>query len=99
MVWSLYDVKRFHFRTWIFKPSDGRSQVDVARIIDDGDAEILTSLYDVAVEKPATLVLKNVNLTYNGTYEFSLVAGGSSSVVIYIAGKLLFMCKLDFFTP
>ena len=91
IVWFFTDdISSLIFRSWIFTPSDGRPLVRLARIVDDGDVHVLTSSYEVAVEKPATLVLKNVNVTYNGTYEFSLsaVSVGTSEVVVYIAGKL-----------
>ena len=91
-MWSFDDdIKSFSIRTWIFTPSDGRPQVGLARIIGDGDVEILTTSYEVAVEKPATLVLKNVNLTYDGTYQFSMPRAGSSEVIVYIAGKFSIM--------
>ena len=101
IMWSFdNDITEFSSRTWTFTPSDGGSQVGLAIIIGHGDVAKSTTLYDVAVEKPATLVLKNVNLTYNGTYQFSLSPGASASeVVVYIAGKLLIMCKLELFTP
>ena len=90
VVWSFTDtINRVSTRIWSFYPSDGQSRVDLARIIGHGDAEKFTTSYEVAIEKPATLVLKNVNLTYNGTYEFSLSPGGSAAsvVVVYIAVK------------
>ena len=95
IVWSFTDdIKSFSLRLWTFTPSDGRLQVGLARIIGDGNVHIFTISYEVAVEKPATLVLKNVNLTYDGTYEFSLSpSGGSSSqVFVYIAGNFFFIC-------
>ena len=91
IVWSFTDdLTRFSTRTWTFTPSDGRPQVNLAIIIGDGNVQRLALPYEFAVEKPATLVLKNVNLTYDGTYKFSLSPGGSSfDVFVYIAGKLL----------
>ena len=93
IVWSFTDaLKRYSTRTWTFTPSDGQPEVGLAKIIGDGDVEILTTSYQVAIEKPATLVLKNVNLTYNGTYRFSLSPhAGPSDIVVFIAGKFLFM--------
>ena len=90
IVWSFTDdIESFSNRLWIFTPSDGRRRVGLAKIDGDGDVQMLTTSYQVAVEKPATLVLKNVNQTYDGTYRFSLSTDGSSEVVVYIAGKLL----------
>ena len=101
IMWSFTDdVNNIVLRSWSFTPSDSRPSVVLAIIASDGDVQILTTSYEFAVEKPATLVLKNVNLTYNGIYEFSLSPGGSSSdVFVYIAGKFLIMCKLEPFSP
>ena len=89
IVWSFTDdIKSFSLRLWTFTPSDGRPSVVLAIIVGDGNVQIVTTSYEFAVEKPATLVLKNINLTYDGTYEFSLSSGaGSSEVFVYIAGK------------
>ena len=49
-----------------------------------------SSLPNISVEDPATLVLNSVNASYNGKYRFLvLVAGGSgeSSVEFYVVGK------------
>ena len=90
LAWSFTDdIKDSSTRTWTFTPSDGRPQENLAIIIGDGDVKPLTTSYEVAIEKPATLVLRKVNLTYDGTYGFSLLPGGGlSQVVVYIAGKL-----------
>ena len=91
IIWSFDDdIKSFSRRIWILTPSDGRPRVGLAKIEGDGGVQILTNSYQVAVEKPATLVLKNVSSTYDGIYEFLLSPGGSSShVFVYIAGKFL----------
>lgn len=62
--------------------------MQLARIIHDGPSQIRTKLYEVAIEKPATLVLKNVNGSYDGTYQFTLVTFhiDISEVVVFIAG-------------
>ena len=88
--WS-YDVdaSKVYFRVWYFKSSDG-SLVPLAFITHGGDPHILkSSLPRVDIEKPATLVLKNVDLSFNGTYLFQLIApgGGRSEVVLFVAGK------------
>ena len=49
-----------------------------------------SSLRNISVEDPATLVLNNVNASYNGKYRIAvLVVGGSgeSSVEVFVAGK------------
>ena len=99
IAWSFTDdIKGFSHRHWIFTTSDDRRQVGLAKVEGDGDVQILTTSYEVAVEEPATMVLKNVHLTYDGTYQFSLSPGaGPSEVVAYIAGKfLLYLFKLHF---
>ena len=91
LVWSFTDdIKSFSFRLWTFTPSDGRPEVGLAEIKGHGDVKILTTSYKVAVEKPATLVLKNVSVTFDGTYRFSLSPHANpSDVFVYIAGKFL----------
>ncbi|CAB4040250.1 Hypothetical predicted protein [Paramuricea clavata] len=49
-----------------------------------------SSLPGVAVEPPATLVLKNVDERYNGKYQFGVQiagGGGKAEVDVFIAGK------------
>ena len=89
-------------RSWFFTSSDG-SFVDerLAVIIFDGQPQIdNTGLSGVSIVKPATLLLKNVNQTYNGTYRFDLSGrggSGSSQVVVIIASK--FFKTLALITP
>ena len=89
--WSFdYVIDPVTRRIWTFTPSNDQPRVSLATIDNDDPVKILTNLFDFAVEKPATLVLKNVNLTYNGTYQFILspsVGVASSAVIVYIAGK------------
>ena len=91
--WSFtHDVSQVSSRTWYFTSSDG-SFVNkrLARIIDDEVLQIDNSgLSGVLIAKPATLFLKNVNQTYDGTYRFDLSGrggSGSSRVVVFIASK------------
>ena len=93
--WSFnIPISRVLLRVWYFTSSDG-SFVNkrLVRIIDDGAPQIFNSgLSGVSIAKPATLFLKNVNQTYNGTYRFDLSgrsgSGSSSRVVVSIASKL-----------
>ena len=89
IMWSFDDdIKWYSTRTWTFTPTDGQPLVGLARISGDRAVQLFTTSYEFAVEKPATLVLKNVNLTYDGTYQFSLSQdAGASEVIVYIAGK------------
>ena len=91
IMWSFDDkIRSFIYRLWAFTPSNGQPQARLAIIFGDGDVQILTTSYEVAIEKPATLVLKNVNLTYNGTYKFFLSSRARpSEIILYIAGKVL----------
>lgn len=62
-----------------------------------------TSLPEFEIVKPATLILRNVDDRYNGTYEFSIqgktfswftprpVRSSYSYVTIFIAGKSFFL--------
>ena len=76
------------FRSWSFRSSGGGDAELLAEIYRDYPSQILTKLYQVAIEKPATLVLKNVNGSYNGTYGFTLITSYTifSEVVVFIAG-------------
>ena len=94
------DISKVKFRIWYFTSSDGRfNDEELAKIVEDEEPEILTThLTGVGVEEQATLVLKNVNQTYDGEYVFSLTAGsansGLSKVTLIIAG--IFFCLLHF---
>ena len=90
------DISKVKLRIWYFTSSDGRfKEEELAEIDDDEEPEITTTrLTGVEVEEQATLVLKNVNQTYDGVYEFSLTAGsasGLSEVTLVIAGIFLFI--------
>ena len=91
--WSFTDdVSQVSSRTWYFTSSDGSFvNTRLARIIDDKALQIDNSgLSGVSIVKPATLFLKNVNQTYDGTYRFDLSGrggSGSSRVVVFIASK------------
>ena len=90
IVWTFDDaIQSFTRRYWSFTSRDGRL-ITFAYVIGDGDVIILSSLFDFGVEKPATLILKNVNETYNGTYKFALVPSngvGEDEVIVFIAGE------------
>ena len=84
ITWSFNnDVSQVTSRVWYFTSSDG-SFVDerLAVIIFDGQPQINIGLSGVSIAKPATLLLKNVNQTYNGT---SGPGGGESEVVVTVA--------------
>ncbi|CAB4037301.1 hemicentin-1-like isoform X1 [Paramuricea clavata] len=85
------DISKVDSRVWYLTSSDGSINAKrLPRIIDDEKPRIYESgLSGVGIVKPATLVLKNVDQTYDGTYRFSLVApnGGASDVYVFIAKK------------
>ena len=93
ITWSFDDkISEVSSRTWFFTNSDG--SIDgkrLGRIIDDEKPRIDkdNGLSGVKIVKPATLILENVNQTYNGTYRFDVAApvGGRSEVVVFIASK------------
>ena len=91
--WSFSDdVSQVSLREWRFTSSDGSFVNErLARIIDDDPPQIFNiGLSGVSIVKPATLLLKNVNQTYDGTYQFQLSAPGGGSpfeVVVSIASK------------
>ena len=78
-------------RSWSFKRSAGNGAELLAEIYRSGILTIYTKLYEIDIEEPATLVLKNVNASYNGTYKF--IFGSSkfdeSTVDVFIASKFL----------
>ena len=82
------------FRSWTFT-SSGVTPESLAQIRADDKAIISTKLYEVDIEKPATLVLKNVNGSYNGTYRFTLLSPdpSTSDVFVFIAGKFHYYLK------
>ena len=85
------DINTVQARIWYFTGSDGSESV-IARIVDDDPPREIpnNTLPGVTIEKPATLVLNNVDKRYNGKYRFHLLAtgvGGNFRVVVFIAGK------------
>ena len=84
------------FRIWSFTSADGSFDSTIlAYIRGNGSALIRVGFPVIAVEKPATLVLKNVDNRYDGKYKFrvSAVTDTNSEVVVFIAGKFLLMVK------
>ena len=97
---SLRRRRELFDRSWYFTSSDGSKREPLATIYFDGEPGILnSSLPGVAIEKPATLVLKNIDLRNNGTYRFQLRnyfswrkfrhrhINEENEVVVYVAGK------------
>ena len=85
-------ISKVIFRAWYFTSSDSAAEEVIAYIRRDFDIEIVnSSLPGVAIEKPATLVLENVDSSYNGTYGFQIAASGEQGsifeVAVFIASK------------
>ena len=87
-----YSVTSVFLRSWSFLSGDGGPEQLLANITLNGNPVIKKniSLPDVKIEKPATLVLRNVSLLYNGTYIFNLAAfptSGLSKLTLFVAGN------------
>ena len=80
-------------RSWSFKRPGSSDNEIIARIIDNGNVQIIATNPVIAIEKPSTLVLKNVSRRHIGKYKFQLMALAitDSEVVVKIAGKFLFI--------
>ena len=81
-------------RVWAFSKNGSSSDLkNLVTIIVDGKPDITnTTLNNVNIRKPATLVLKNVNLDNNGTYRFTVTPAGVSlspfsEIVVIIKGN------------
>ena len=78
---------------WAFSKTGKSSDLKtVATIFNDKSDITNTTLNNVNITKPATLVLKNVNRDNNGTYRFSLTLVGVSvpqfsEIVVIIKGN------------
>ena len=89
-MWSFdNEIQSSTNRLWIFTPRYGLGLPEnLASISGAGAVFIHSSLIQFAVEKPATLVLKNVDSSYDGEYLFGLTSAESYSyVTVSITGK------------
>jgi hypothetical protein len=89
--WEIDDlISAVQFRIWSYKSSEGATAHRLARIFDDGSTDRGTKLFNFTIERPSTLVLNNVNQSYNGIYQFAYTASATfiSEVVVSIASKL-----------
>ena len=97
------DISEVRYRYWSFASSDGRIKEELAEASRNDNPVILTSrLTGVGIEGKATLVLKNINESYDGVYKFGLTTVnvvGSSEVRLIVAGTffiLLYLCFIYF---
>ncbi|XP_028399323.1 uncharacterized protein LOC114522774 [Dendronephthya gigantea] len=90
--WSFDDnISDVFSRSWAFTSTDGSfKDKTIATVSDDDNPKIRVSFPVIAVEKPATLVLKNVDHRYDGKYEFRVQSSteSSSEVTVFMAGLL-----------
>ena len=81
-------VPQFDFKSWSFSGVDGTKRL--ARIDSGGLTTFQELNIDFRIREPFTLVLRNVNETYNGTYYLVLVSSApdpeTSTVDVFIAG-------------
>ena len=100
IIWTFVGDPSQAILSWFFtKRADGSPTEVIAVKFGTNDPAIsIRSLPWVAIEDPATLVLRNVNDSYNGEYRFHVsVAGGGgvSSVEFFVAGKFFYEVKLQ----
>lgn len=94
--WSFtVSTSQVRLRTWNFNSSDGSRSGDLTAIFEDAKpgSKNLSLIPRFEIEKPATLILTNVDETYNGVYTFSLQRKSvflpdASKVTVYIAGRI-----------
>ena len=92
--WTYTSKQAVRHRAWYFTSSDGKFHEKLlARIFNDGNARLITREFDIEIIKPATLILKNVNRTYNGTYMFSIPPAQPVAVSVFIAGIYFIIIK------
>ena len=94
ITWTFDDNPSETLRTWFFTSSDGLRAGLLGGIFSDFQPQIrqdnlLIPVFNIT--KPATLILNNVNQSYNGTYRFILKADRqpkvTSDVIVFIASK------------
>ena len=98
---NIQNIKDVKFRSWHFTSSDGTLRNELlATISDDEEAVMETKLLaGLEIEKPATLVLKNVNQSYNGSYKFTIIgtgidgAGSAVTIIIAVTPKMKIECS------
>ncbi len=85
--WSFVDVIfQVKFRQWFFNSSDGSRTGQLAAIASDADIvqKNFSLIPGFDIEKPATLILKNVDRSYNGMYTFVIYTQSSPVTPIQV---------------
>ena len=87
--WTYTGVTDLQLRTWFFTSSDKKFNKEILAERFRNEYPVLkTTELDIDIQAPSTLILKNVNITYNGTYRFELSPGSLvSEVSVFITGK------------
>ena len=98
LVWT-YDFgvsATIGIKQWFFINTSSSSDVTLLIFLNGGNPKIdpKSPFKDIDVNKPATLVLKNVNLDHNGTYRFTVTVDGIttppfSEILVIIQGEKL----------
>ena len=99
IAWKIdVNISDVRCRRWVFLPfgkalADIVLDLDISRIPQNSPGPF-------TIKKPSTLILKNVNIQYNGTHRFSIIdAYGKttlSDVTVFVAGKWLLFNILPF---
>jgi hypothetical protein len=92
LTWKLndIDISTLTSRSWYFTRSNESTSELLATIQDDHNPKMRqSSLSGVEIVKPATLLLKNVNQSYDGVYKLTLIGYSVVAIVditVFIAG-------------
>ena len=85
------EMDKNSYRTWYFTSSDGKlKNILLGDISDNETPKIKTKKLDIEIVKPATLILKNVNSAYNGTYVFSIPPSLRETISVFIEGIVFY---------
>ena len=91
ITWDFDDeISQVASRSWSFTSSDGLRSGALGVIVFNSQPQIRKNvLPGVDIMKPATLVLNNVDYSFDGTYTFTITAveSDTSNVIVFIASK------------
>ena len=93
ITWTFDDgISKVENRRWSFKSSDDNGFGVLALLPFNGNPTLGNKLPRFDIIKPGSLVLHDVNQSYDGTYQFALTVDGAqkddvSNVRVYIASK------------
>ncbi|XP_028399293.1 neural cell adhesion molecule 1-like [Dendronephthya gigantea] len=96
--WTFDDkITSDDFRIWSFTSTDGSFNSRILAFIrGNGNATIRVSFPVISIEKPATLVLRNVDRRYDGKYRLRVSAVTETNseviVIIAVAPNITFSC-------